>query len=234
MATYRYVGYDLLTSLRKMFDDADIRMSHVLYWISVIANRIRVDQLGKTNTGLFTSTFSNIPINTDSSGKKYIDLPASIMDLQNESGVEVLTYCSDECNPYPFIKVFFQPTTIGESMVLYMDEYTKPDPKNPYFYRIGDKVDGVKVSRLYLLGIECIEVRCLEAALKCSIDPTKICDLDDEIPIPDERIEELMTGVLQLGRFVMMIPDENINQGSDNSQPAGSTPPEAPATNTEQ
>lgn len=216
--TYRYVGYDLLTSLKKMSDDADIRLSQVLYWIAVVANRIRVDQFGKTGSGLYTSTFSNIQIQTDSSGKKYIDIPALIMDLENEKGIEMLTYCADECNPYPFTKVFFQPTTIGESMVLYMDEYTTPSPKNPYFYRVGDKVDNVKVNRLYLLGLECIEVRCLDCALRCSIDPTNICDLDNEIPIPDERIEELINSVLNLGRFVMMIPEENVNQGSDNVQ----------------
>ncbi len=229
--TYRYVGYDLLTSLKKMSDDADIRLNQVLYWVAVMANKIRVDQFNKTNTGFFTSTFSNLPILTDSSGKKYIDIPAAIMDLSNEKGVEILTYCADECNPYPFTKVFFQPTTIGESMVLYMDEYTKPSPSNPYFYRVGDKVDNVKVNRLYLLGLECIEVRCLEAALRCSIDPTNICDLDEEVPIPDERIDELINAVLTLGRFVMMIPEETVNQGSDDARGNVAAPPQ---NNTEQ
>lgn len=231
MATYRYVGYDLLTSMRKMFDDADIRLSHVLYWISVIANRINADQVLKTNTGLYTSTFSNIPVITSSDGKKYIDLPSQIMDFANEAGIDMLTYCADECNPYPHTQVFFSPTTIAESHLLYMDEYTKPSPKNPFFYRIGNLVDGVKVNRLYLLGLDCIEVRCLEAAIKTPIDPANICDLDDEIPIPAERLEELMTGVLKLGRFVMMIPEENINQGADDSQRFNV--PNAPETNEE-
>lgn len=230
--TYRYVGYDLLSSLNKMFDDADIRLSHVLYWISVVSNRINVDQFLKTNTGLYTSTFSNLPIMTDSSGKKYIDLPADIMDLTNENGIEMLTYCADECNPYPFTKVFFQPTRMSEAFMLYMDEYTTPAADNPYFYRVGDKVDSVKVNRLYLLGIECIEVRCLDIAIRGSINPATICDLDDEIPIPNERIEELMTAVLQLGRFVMMIPNENVNQGADSARPAEI--PSAPETNPEQ
>lgn len=227
MATYRYVSYSLLDSLNKMTDDADIRLTHVLYWVQVVANKLRVDQFLKTDTGLFTSTFSNIQVQTDSNGKKYIDLPAQIMDLPNEEGVELLTYCAEHCNPHPQSEVvFFEPTTLSKSPLLWMNEYTIPEPNRPYFYRVADKSDGVSVNRLYLLGIECVIVDCVDIAIKCSIDPTSICDLDDELSLPDERVKELIDEVLAMGRFVMMIPEERVNQGSDETTPNQVPPPQ--------
>lgn len=236
MATWRYVGYDLLTSLKKMDDDSDIRLTQVLYWMQVIANRISVEQFLATDSGLYTSTFDNVTILTDDKGRKYIDLPNQIMDLPNEEGVEMMSYCADGCEPSPFTTVFFQPTTLSKVPHLYMDEYTKPDTDNPYFYRVGNKVNGTKVSRLYLLGLDCIQVTCLEIAIRCTLDPSKLCDLDEDIPLPDERIEELMQAILQLGRFVMMIPEERVNEGGDET-PEMSAPRGRPAntnSNTEQ
>jgi len=228
MATYRYVAFDLLTSLKKMSDDADIRIPQVVYWIQVVANRLRVDQFLKTDTGLFTSTFNNVTVSTDLNGKKYIELPAAIMDLPNEEGVELISYCADACDPTPQSTVFFQPTTLSRTPLLYYDEYTIPSSTNPYFYRVGDKVDGAKVNRLYFLGLECLEVDCVDIAIRCSLNPSDICNLDDEIPLPDERIKELMEEILAIGRFVMMIPEERINQGTDESA-TGQAPP-APQT----
>ena len=51
MATYRYVALDIQKSLKKAFDDADVRQAQVVYWIQVAANRIRVDQEQKTDSG---------------------------------------------------------------------------------------------------------------------------------------------------------------------------------------
>ncbi len=58
-----------------------------------------------------------------------------------------------------------------------------------------------------------------------------MCDLDEQIPLPDERIEELMKAVYDVGRFVMLMPQERINQGSDETTkqiPSGPQIPEAP------
>jgi hypothetical protein len=234
MATYRYVAFDLLKSLKQMNDDSNVRLPQVVYWVQVVANKLRVDQFMKTDSGQFTSTFSNITVMTDSNGKKYIDLPNQIMDLPNEEGVELLTYCAEHCNPHPQSDVvFFEPTTLAKTPLLYMNEYTEPEPNRPYFYRVGDKVDGTAVSRLYLLGIECVEVDCVDIAIRCSLNPSNVCDLDDEIPLPDERIKELMDEILMLGRFVMMMPEERVNQGSDQTSP-NSVPQTPPSTQTDQ
>jgi len=231
MATYRYVAHDIQKSLKKAFDDADVRLAQVVYWIQVVANRIRVDQEQKTGSGLFVSTFSSVPVSVDEKSRQYVDLPKSIMDLPNEGGVEFITYNYDTgccCSGPNFAHTPFQPTTISKSHRLYMDKYEKPTPKNPYFYRVGDRVDNVNVDRLYFLGTECIILQDVELGLKTSLSPTDICSLDEQVPIPDERVEELMKTVLELGRWVTLMPEERINQGSDESLPNAPQAPIAP------
>ena len=218
--TYRYVIYDLDKSFNAAFDDADFTLNQIMYWVMVVANRMRLQQTIVTNTDLFTSTFNNVPVLTDTKGRKYIDLPAQIMDLPNNSGVIYITYNEETCHCEgpSFAQVWFQGVNLGSVQHLYLDEYTKPSAKNPYFYRIGDHIDGVKVNRIYLLGLECVDVIDLEIAIKATLDPKQVCSLDDEIPLPDEMIQDLMMQVLQLGRFVMLMPKENINDGEDGAE----------------
>lgn len=218
--TYRYVIYDLDKSFNAAFDDADFTLNQIMYWVMVVANRMRLQQTVATNTDLFTSTFNNVPVLTDTKGRKYIDLPTQIMDLPNNSGVIYITYNEETCHCEgpSFAQVWFQGVNLGSVQHLYLDEYTKPSAKNPYFYRIGDHIDGVKVNRIYLLGLECIDVVDLEIAIKATLDPKQVCSLDDEIPLPDEMIQDLMMQVLQLGRFVMLMPKENINDGEDGGE----------------
>lgn len=218
--TYRYVIYDLQKSFNASFDDADFTLNQILYWVMVVANRMRVQQTMATNTDLFTSTFSSVEVKTDSKGRKYIDLPVEIMDLPNNSGVVYITYNEEtcKCEGPSFAQVFFQGVNLGSVQHLYLDEYTKPNSKNPYFYRIGDHIDGVKVNRIYLLGLECVPVKDIEIAVKGTLDPKTLCNLDEDIPLPSEMIQELMMQVLQLGRFVMMMPQESVNDGEDGSE----------------
>jgi hypothetical protein len=218
--TYRYVVYNLDKSFNSAFDDADFTINQILYWVMVVANRMRLQQTIATNTDLFTSTFSSVEVKTDSKGRKYIDLPVQIMDLPNNSGVVYITYNEEtcKCEGPSFAQVWFQGVNLGSVQHLYLDEYTKPNAKNPYFYRIGDSIDGVKVNRIYLLGLECVPVKDIEIAVKGTLDPRAICSLDDEIPLPDEMIQELTMQVLQLGRFVMMMPKESTNDGADGSE----------------
>ena len=227
MATYRYVGYDLMTSFKKVFDDADIRLNQVLYWIQVISNRIRYQQSQVTESGLYTSTFSSVAVIKDTKGRVYFDLPNQIMDLPNEKGIEYITYNEDTgccCEGAAFMQVLFQPTNVMKAHRLYGDEYEKPTPSNPYFYRVGHKVDSKQVSRIYLVGVDCIDITDVEIGIKCTLDPSNVCDLDDEIPVPNEQIEFLMKEVLALGRFVMMIPEEMENDGADKASEVQARP----------
>jgi len=222
--TYRFIAYDLQKSLKKTFDDADITLIQIIYWVQVIANRIRLEHYVQTNSDLFTSTFYPVLVSKDDKGRKYIDLPTQIMDLPNNEGVAYITYNTDtnSCHGDAFAQTFFQPVDTMKVQHLYLDEYTKPSSRNPYFRRVGDKVNGVAVNRIYLLGIECVEVTDVEIAVRSTLNPSSVCSLDDNLPIPDERVGDLIQEVLKLGRFVMLIPDERSNDGNDgtaNSMP---------------
>jgi hypothetical protein len=142
------------------------------------------------------------------------------MDLPNNAGVIYITYNEDTCSCEgpAFAQIWFQPVNIGSVQNLYGDEYTRPSTKNPYFYRVGHEIDGVGVNRLYLLGIECAPVKDVEIAIRSSLDPKKLCNIDEDIPLPDEMIQDLMMQVLQLGRFIMLMPKENVNEGTDNAE----------------
>jgi hypothetical protein len=218
--TYRYVVYDLQKSFNASFDDADFTFSQILYWVMLTANKMRVQQNLATNSDLFTSTFNNVTVAEDDKGRKYIDIPVQIMDLPNNAGVVYLTYNEEtcKCEGPVFAQRFFQGTTLGQVHHIYMDEYTKPSAHNPYYYRVGHKVDGSNVNRIYLLGVDCVPVESLEIAIKASLDPRFLCDLDEQIPLPDEMIFDLTSQVLQLGRFIMMMPSERINTGEDESE----------------
>lgn len=228
--TYRYVVYDIEKSLKKTFDDADITLTQILYWVMVVANKIRQQHDASINSDEFVSTFYPIDVKIDEKGRKYIDLPSSIMSKPNNAGVVYLTYNFDTkcCSGDAFAQVFFQPVNLGAVQHLYLDAYTKPSEKNPYFYRVGDKVNGVDVNRLYLLGIECVDVKDLEIAIKTTLNPKDLCSLDDELPVPDDLIQDLITEVLQLGRFVMMIPEERENTGEDETKMDSYRAPKVP------
>jgi hypothetical protein len=195
--TYRYVVYDIEKTLKKNFDYAYITLNQILYWVMGVANKIRLQHTLDTNTDMFTSTYCPVVIEEDEKGRKYIDIPASIMYLQNNAGVVSMSYNVDTncCSGPAFAQTFFQAVNYGEVQHIYLDEYEKPTAKNPYFYRVGDKVNGVDVNRLYLLGLECVDVVDLEIAVKKS----------------------LIMEVLELGRFGMMIPEERVNVGDDES-----------------
>ena len=60
--TYRYVVYDLQKNFNATFDDADFTFNQILYWVMVVANRLRVQQTMATNSDLFTSTFDFRPV----------------------------------------------------------------------------------------------------------------------------------------------------------------------------
>lgn len=214
MATYRYVVYDVLETFKQTLDDSTIQPSQVFFWVNVVANRLAKLHADKHDTGLYETVFSNVSVNVDSSlhDRKYIELPAKIFDLDNEKSVRYITYNLDSldcCEGPAFSQVFFQRTTSRKSHRLYMNPYEKPSSKNPYFYRVGDK--------LYFLGTECINLTSVEVSLFTSFETTisSDCDLDTEIALPDDLIQILIFEVRNLGRLSLLVPKENVNEGED-------------------
>lgn len=93
--TYRFVVYDIEKNLKASFDDADFTFNQILYWVQVVANRLRLQHNMATNSDLFTSTFNSVTVNTDTKGRKYIDLPVQVMDLPSNGGIIYITYNLD-------------------------------------------------------------------------------------------------------------------------------------------
>lgn len=215
MASYRFVANDILEDLKQKHDDFEISLIQVVYWIQIVANRLRYKRIEENRTGKYLSTYADVEIKFDNNfnpARKYIDLPAKVYDFPEEQAISYITYCfeSEDCCDGPqFSLVNFMPTTPERSMRLYFNEYEKPTSKNPYFYRVGE--------RLYFLGIECVNVECVEVGLFSSLDPGVICDLDQEISISDEQIVLLKYEVMNIGRFAMQIPKERINDGADST-----------------
>jgi hypothetical protein len=82
-----------------------------------------------------------------------------------------------------------------------------PMPDDPYFYRIQNRV--------WLLGLECIDVPGLEIGIYSTFDPSTECSLDAEFDFPSELIPILQQQILGLGRFLLQIPINFTNQGAE-------------------
>ena len=204
MATFRSVVYDIWTILRQNFDDDQITLNHVLYWTTIYADRLRVQHDLKHPSGVSLSVFNAIPVLTDATtGRKYIILPASIYDYDNDGGIEYLSY-TYMVDTNAFTQNTFSWTTAGAAKRLYWTDDERPTPDNPAIYRVGDKV--------FILGIECIDVNFLEAGLKTTLSYSA-CDLDEEFSFPPELLPILQRQILDLGRFVLQIPADRTNEG---------------------
>ena len=98
-------------------------------------------------------------------------------------------------------------TVPSKAQSLYYDPYTAPTASNPYFYRVGEKI--------YLLGLECVEVDFLELGLYTPINIEKECNLDAVVKLNSEHIALLKYEVTNLGRWSLVVPNERVNEGSD-------------------
>lgn len=235
MATYREVIADVLNTFKQVFDDASIQKSQALFWVNVVANRLRKQHGDKHDTGLYLTQFVDVQVLKDASldNRKYVELPAKIFDLDMEKAVKYITYnfeSLDCCSGPAFARVFFQRTTVDKSHRLYMSPYEKPDLDRPYFYRAGE--------RIYFLGLECAAVKTVEMGLFTAFDTTLNCTLDDEIDLPDDLIQVLILEVRNLGRLSLMIPKDNVNEGQDETaediRRRGLTVPQQPSIQTDE
>ena len=216
----RTIVDDLIKDFKQQFDDKQLQKAQVAHWVIMIGNRLLSQHIGKRDSGAFLSIFPDVPIlvATQNSapnqvkGRKHILLPTCIFDYDKDGGVEYIAYYREEKdgNGKPrFINQTFTRTTPSDVQRLYMNDYEKPDSCNPYWYRAGEYI--------YLLGLECVNPKSLEigiySTLKPITDPT--IDLDAPFNFPEELLIQLKRQVLDLGRFVMVIPQDRINDGAD-------------------
>lgn len=208
MATIlRHFIDDIIVSLKQAYDDREFGRAQVAYWTIVVGNRLRSQHIGKRSSGAYLSIFRDVPVDTDG-GRKYFELPKSVYDFNDDRAIDYLAFDSDgdpACGPR-FSRNTFSRTTPKESEWLSMHPSTSPKPKNPYFYRSGDRV--------YLLGLEKVNVDSLEMGLFTTLDPITEIDIDAPFHFPEELLSQLKREVLDLGRFVLLVPEKDINDGT--------------------
>ena len=225
MSTYRYVLKDISQTFQQLNPSSKIKEAHLLFWIQTIANRIRKQHIEKGyETGRYLNVFTAIPVLKQAAsvnpnvvkGRKYFVLPRSVYDFNNEKGINYISYefADDRIG---WTKVFFQPTSPSRAHRLFYSPYEKPSSTNPYFYRVHDNI--------YLLGVESVTVKTVEAGLYSDLNPrTNLVDLDDDIDLTEEQISTLRYEVLNLGRFALNIPQDRTNDGEDTATLQGRTP----------
>lgn len=223
--TLRHICYDLQTDFKQTTDDQELPLSKIAFYVLMVANRLRSQHSDKISSGAFVHTFPDVPIikSTTSSGdvvkgRPYIELPKGIYDFDKDKGIVYVGYNADngpECDGPRYAKVGFTRTEAGRKLErLYYTKYEIPTPKNPYWYRVGNII--------YLLGIESTNIDKLEIGLRTTFDPITTIDIDAPFEFPEELLSVLKRQVLDLGRFVLMIPSERTNDG--NSNPEGPMP----------
>lgn len=223
--TYRYLVWDILTILKKDDNSSDIGELQVVFWINTIANRLRQQRIVKSPTGRYLNIFTGVTVQTSLTStnpnlvknRKYIDLPKSVYDIMYEKGINYICHTQDGSCPPEFMNVYFQPTSPSRAQRLKFSPYEEPSPKNPYFYRVHDKI--------YFLGIESVNVRSLEIGLYTTLDlRTNLINLDDEVDLTEEHIAMLRSEILQLGSFSSAFPKDDKNDGENETQAIGKTP----------
>lgn len=217
--TLKTIVNDISSNLGQITDDKKILDIQVAHWVIMIANRIKSQHIGKRDSGAFLSIFAEVPIQVDSVNagankvrdRKYVDLPACIYDYNKDGGIEYMSFYLEDYEPNcppPFTNQTITRTTPTGAERLYYSDYEKPKPGNAYFYRAGN--------RLYLLGLECVSPKFIELGVYASLSPVTDPTLnwDEPFDFPEETLPILTRQVLDLGRFILLIPQERINDGS--------------------
>jgi len=204
--TYRYLANSVMMTLKQRFDDSAITMPQVVLWIQHAVNAVRAPHIKKQDpSGAFLTIIDNVAVESDHLKQKFITLPRTIYDYEYDRGIEMIYYPNEKCNPFlvPFSRVDF-----GGLHRLQMDEYEKPTPEYPVFWRHH--------SHIHLGGLECIDVPYVILGIYDTIDfYNNICDLDTAIDVPEKLLLGIEKQVLDLARFGSIVTGDNTNDGVD-------------------
>lgn len=207
-ATIRMVVFDLLNDLKQVYDDAQLTPFKVYYWVMIHADRLKKQHIEKMDSGAYVTKFDvTVEVDPDT-GRNYFELPAAIYDFDQDDGIDYITYPPEWDRSLPmFVSTGFTRTTPAKAARLYYRETEKPTPANPYFYRQND--------RIYLLGTEQINILSVEVGLKVAMAPADPnVDIDQPFEFPQDLLPILKRQILDMGRFVLMIPKDLINDGA--------------------
>lgn len=224
MATLlRYIIDDISETLKQTSDDMVITPTQIGYLLIICGNRLKSQHIAKRDSGRDLKPFI-IPVFSLTEnvagktvrGRKGIFLPADIFDFDGDRGIDYIAYesCGDPGDPPRFTRITFTRTTPKTSHRLYMNDYERPSPKNPYFYRMGMWIP--------FLGVEKTNVQFVEAGLYTTIEPIDKINIDEPFDFPDETVEILKRQVLDIARFSLLVPEDRSNDGTNS--PDGQVP----------
>lgn len=212
----RDVVNGLLTDLQQVIKDSKISPVSVAYWVTMLGDRLKSQHIVKRDTQQFLTIFPDITVQTatDNSvknavkGRKYITIPASFYSLDFDKGIDFVSYYNDDpdCRP-EFTYMQMTRTRAQEVYQLYENRHEKPSLKNPYWYIAGNI--------MAFPGIENTPVNRIEMGIYTTFDPVNTVDIDAPFEFPQELMPILQKQVIDLGRFVMMIPKERVSDGDN-------------------
>lgn len=228
----RIIVDEILVTIKQTFDDKKVTQAQVAYWTIIVANQILGQHNQKRDSGQFLSVFPEVPIQIASNnntqnivkGRKFIELPGSIFDFDKDGGVEYVAYYNPDENCGPeFAKKTITRTSPGELQWLNLNEITKPSPKQPYWYRVGNYI--------YLVGVETVPIKFAEIGLYLTIDPLEKIDIDKPFFFPQELLNVLKRQVVDLARFSFLFPSDRVNDGSDSTTERPASIPKVASVN---
>jgi len=111
------------------------------------------------------------------------------------------------------IAIRFTRTTPNKAVILQYSPYEEPSAANPYWYRHGNYIG--------YLGLDEETISYVEMGLLTSFDPFDPHDIDDNLDILTEYADEIFKDMVELGRFGLLIPEENFNDGSGEMSGSG-------------
>jgi len=143
---------------------------------------------------------------------------------KNENCLGGEIYITDNNLPpmYFSIKDMLDSYTIESNKYFSEFDYTnytinlrKPTSSNVYYFRSKMLIDGSRLDCLIFLGLECVDIDCLDMWLYSSESTEFVCDLDQQIDISPEMEKIIYYEVLNLAKFGYLTPTDKKNDGSD-------------------
>lgn len=207
--TIRFVLYDLLNDLKQVVDDSQLTPFRVYYWMCIFGDRLKRQHIEKYDSGAYVTRFDSVVVSVDPiTGRNYFTLPAAIYDSDGDKCIDYVIYPPEYDKSLPmFAAASFTRTTVSKAPRLYFRDSERPQPNNPYFYRQGDRV--------YLLGVEEINIKFVEIGLKVSFGPASLdVDIDQPWDFPVHLLPILKREIMDIGRWVLQVPQDLLNDGS--------------------
>jgi len=212
--TYGVVVMDILQNMKQIFKDATITPVQVLWWVQVVANRLRYQRIKEMDmAGRYLTTYPKVTVLMDNNFKPfrhYIEIPESVYDFESERGVDYISYWEADrscCDGPVFTDELFSWTKPSIARSLFWNKDTTPSTKMPFAYRVGD--------RIYFLGTECIKLDFVEIGLYAALSPGHVCSWDEEIPLGPEQIIHIWPEIQRIGLFALQTPRERVADGAD-------------------